>query len=929
MIKTIQFNIILVSLVFLQLFSIQGFSQIPQVSQISPAMIEQFKNMPLNEQRRLAKQYGVDIGVMGMQGMQNFDGYSSLGTQDSISLEANEESIQIFPEKFNKYQTLPTKKNEDETPIFEKKYNEINELKRFGSEVFNKAFANFTKVDNAPVPRDYLMGVGDTLNLLMFGSRNEEYILTIDREGMINIPNIGVFSVSGLNFQEVRALIKDIVNQQIIGAEVSVSMGRLRSMDIFIAGEIRAPGNYSVSGLSTVLQLIYTAGGINEIGSYRNIEVLRNNIVISSLDVYQLLTTGKRDGDIRLQSGDLIFIPSLNKEVIIDGGIRRPGKYELKDGENIDQLIKFSGGFSSRAYKNNILIERFESNSILPKAINLDLSEGKNSNFVLMDGDIIRIEEVFSEPDNLIKLKGAVSKPGNYSWSENIRFSSIINNIEADLLDASDLNFGLIFRREKPNSRDIISIGVNPSLAAINPESEHDIELKPFDHILIFDNDDSDDSNDYLTEVSIDNEIYKVEKEIRRRLGDYNNPFNPFNPINQDQELTNSEENSYGEYSDNQINKIKQDLKRKKNSRKILIEPYIKKIKGQASFNKPLQTVAISGAVRFPGEYPILKDNSILKLIEMAGNLKGEALIENAEIRRVVPNNNLAEIEFIEINLNDTDLNNFDLKLQSRDHVRVNATPDWNPTDTIEVIGEVMYPGTYLIGSNETLSSVIERAGGITIEAFPQGAIFSRESVRNTERQQLTSLANDIRRDQVSRSLTKEAETGVYSIQNIEAGIEGLMNIEVGGRLIVDMLGIISGNPESDVILQGGDSIIVPKKSNAVTVVGEVRRSGSFVYEEDLNHNDYINLSAGLTDRANKKAIYIIKANGSVIRTRSSNRNWLNFGSGYNNGSILPGDTVVVPLKSSYQTPLNLYSQVSSVVFQSLASIAAFFQIAD
>ena len=926
MIKTIQNNIILVSLLFLQLFSIQGFSQVPQISQISPAMIEQFKNMPLDQQRRLAKQYGVDIGVMGMQGMQNFDGYSSLGTQDSISLEANEESNQVFPEEFNIYQASPIKKNEDEIPIFEKKYNEINELKRFGSEIFNKTQAKFTKVDNAPVPRDYLMGVGDTLNLLMFGSRNEEHILTIDREGMINIPNIGVFSVSGLNFQEVRALIKDIVNQQIIGAEVSVSMGRLRSMDIFIAGEIRIPGNYSVSGLSTVLQLIYTAGGINEIGSYRNIEVLRNDNVISSLDVYQLLTAGKRDGDIRLQSGDLIFVPSLNKEVIIDGGIRRPGKYELKDGENIDQLIKFSGGFRSRAYKNNVLVERFDSNSKLPKAINLDLSEGKNSNFPLMDGDIIRIEEVLSEPDNLIKLKGAVSKPGNYSWSENIRFSSIINNIEADLLDTSDLNFGLIIRREKPNSRDIISIGVNPSLAALNPDSEYDIELEPFDHILIFDNDDS---NEYLTEVSIDNEIYKVNKEIRRRLNNYNNPFNTFYPTNQYQESTNSEENSYEVYSDNQINKIKNDLKRKKNSRKFLIEPYIKKLKGQASFNKPLQTVAISGAVRFPGEYPILKDNSILKLIEMAGNLKGEALIENAEIRRVVPNNKLAEIEFIEINLNDTDLNNSDLKLQSRDHVRVNATPDWNPTDTIEVTGEVMYPGRYLIGSNETLSSVIERAGGITIEAFPQGAIFSRESVRNTERQQLTSLANDIRRDQVSRSLTKEAETGVYSIQNIEAGIEGLMNIEVGGRLIVDMLGIISGNPESDVILQGGDSITVPKKSNAVTVVGEVRRSGSFVYEEDLNYNDYIDLSAGLTDRANKKAIYIIKANGSVIRTRSSNRDWLNFGSGYNNGSILPGDTVVVPLKSSYQTPLNLYSQVSSVVFQSLASIAAFFQIAD
>ena len=264
--------------------------------------------------------------------------------------------------------------------------------------------------------------------------------------------------------------------------------------------------------------------------------------------------------------------------------------------------------------------------------------------------------------------------------------------------------------------------------------------------------------------------------------------------------------------------------------------------------------------------------------------------------------------------------------LKSRDHIHIRSVKDWNTADTVTLTGEVFYPGSYLIGPNETLSSVIKRAGGFTDESFIRGAVFTRESIKQKEREQLQILGDNIRREHAARSMTKESEDFSISTSEVEAGISALLSSAVYGRLIIDLPGIIRGNQSADIVLQDGDILSIPKFTSAITVVGEVRRSGSFVIQDNYDIDDYLQLAAGMTARGDKDEIYIIKADGSVKKNQTKSSLLV-----FEDGSeiIQAGDTIVVPIKSSYQTPLNLYSTVSQVVFQSIASIAAFSTIFD
>ena len=359
----------------------------------------------------------------------------------------------------------------------------------------------------------------------------------------------------------------------------------------------------------------------------------------------------------------------------------------------------------------------------------------------------------------------------------------------------------------------------------------------------------------------------------------------------------------------------------RKISRTEMLKPVLKKLRQQANKDEPVQIVSISGAIKSPGEYPLTRNATYINLVELAGGFTDDAFTARAELRRIqVTVDGPAIVNLSEITFKDTMSSN---TLLSRDHIRVNKIKDWNISDMVEIKGEVVYPGKYLISPNEALSSVIERAGGFTNESFINAAIFTRESVKQKEREQLLVLGNNIRRDQASRSMTKESEEYQVTSSEIEEGIQALLSTEVMGRLIIDLPRLLSGDVSADIILQDGDILDIPKFTNAVTVVGEVRRPGSFVRQESYILDDYIELAAGMTARGNKKQIYIIRANGSVDQLLSNTSSGLLKFSDTND-NILAGDTIVIPIKSSYQTPLNLYQTVSQVVFQSIASIAAF-----
>jgi polysaccharide biosynthesis/export protein len=886
-----------------------------QVPNIPPSMLNQMQNMSENEISNMAQQYGVSPGLLMPQ---------SIVPNEDLGDRAD--AISNNPEKIMYERLMRTKSNEEKLndfdkkykPIFERDYLDTADIPVYGRSIFDNQVTTYASVDNAPVPDDYRLGIGDSLNIILYGSENIERELKVDRSGEVNFPKIGNLKIAGMTFGQVREYVQDRVSNELIGVKVNISFGSLRSINVFVAGEGRVPGAYSVSALSTVSQVLFVAGGVSEIGSLRNIEVKNNGFKKATFDLYKLLTDGNTEGDIRLQSGDVIFIPPVIKTVIIEGAVRREGRYELIKNEKLAELIKLAGGLDSRAFLKQIYVERYTNDLGLPTIINLDISSEKD--FIIEDGDIVRIAHVNSNSKNSVVFRGALERPGKYGWYQGIRLSDFIKNVDIDLLENADLDHSLIVRRKNQNTNDIYTISFNLSNAIINPGSDFDPLLNPSDEVFIF----------AMAEgVSFLDNLLPKSKDIMQMSDGGLNEINEI-VINEDQEemILGPDGKIQILMTDEKYNKLLAEKKfqmdreiEQRGNRAELLEPILRKLYRQADTNEAVQVVSISGAVKMPGEYPLVNNSSFSNLIDLAGGYTDDALMERAELRRLQINpDGSIETVLSQINLTKDNLN---IRLSSRDHLRINKIKDWDINDSIEIKGEVFYPGRYLISPNETLSSVIKRAGGFTDESFINAAIFTRESIKDKEREQLLVLGNNIRRDQASRSMTKESEDFSVSSKEIEDSIEALLSTEVIGRLIIDLPRVINGDPLADLILQDGDILEIPKYTNAVTVVGEVRRSGSFVRQESFKIDDYIELAAGLTQRGDKKQTYIIRADGSVEKIDGlKERDFFNFSD--SNSGVMAGDTIVVPIKSSYQTPLNLYSTVSQVVFQSIASIAAF-----
>ena len=894
-----------------------SFGQTLNMPGISPAMISQFSGMSPDARRAMAAQYGINIDDLGLG-----------DTIDNNQIGAPASEIDSEAKRILFERVIENQANEDEAkelirkniPLFERDFQSISELPIYGQFLFDGNYSTFAPIDNAPVPNNYILGAGDSLRVLLYGTLDSEMDLVVMRDGTINFPELGSLSVAGMTFIEASQYISNRVLKQMIGVEISISVGRLKSINVFMAGEAMIPGTYSVSGLSTVSQLLFVAGGISDIGSLRNIEIRRSNKLIAKFDLYELLTQGNASGDVRLQSGDVIFVPTIKKSVFVDGAVKRPGRYELIDNEPISKLIEITGGLENRAYLKKISIERYDYKADIPSIINLDLTDNDNLNYKIMDGDIIRIAEISDRLSNSVTLIGAVKRPGKYGWFDGLRFSDLLNSIDIDFANNFDITKGMIVRRKTKINHDIEVHDFNIKNALEFPKTNMDPLIELHDEIFIFSLGFNDDSlnNIQIYDPSMDPEHPNYGKNASEDDPE-EQPITAQTMTSNIDDIT-ANQLSYKEYQVvmHESTKEAEFALINQGKRRMLLKSILEKLNQQATSSEASKIVSISGAVKIPGEYPLTADASYMDLVELAGGFKDNAYIEAAEIRQTL----LDTHGSMAINTSDIDLSAFsDTKLAGRDHLHIRSVKDWDARDTVILNGEVVYPGIYLISPNETLSSVIKRAGGFTGESFIEGAVFTRESIKQKEREQLQILGDAIRRDQAARAMTKESEDFSVSSNEVEASIEALLSTEVYGRLIIDVPRLIGGDKSADLVLQDGDVLNIPKYTNAVTVVGEVRRAGSFVRKESYDLEDYLQLAAGMTDRGDDKEIYIIRADGSVQKNGRV-RSLFTFDSGQKN--ILAGDTIVIPIKSSYQTPLNLYSTVSQVVFQSIASIAAF-----
>jgi polysaccharide biosynthesis/export protein len=729
-------------------------------------------------------------------------------------------------------------------------------LKPFGYDLFQGVPSTFAPVSDIQVPMDYLVGPGDTLNVQLYGNEPASYELTVGRDGRVNFPKLGPIMVSGLSFDQARATIAERVQQQLIGSRVSVTMGDLRAIRVFVLGEAEKPGSYTVSGLSTMTNALFVSGGVKKIGSLRKIELKRNGRLVTVLDLYDLLLHGDTSHDQQLMPGDVIFIPPIGNTVSVYGAVRRPAIYELKSENTVDQVVDIAGGLMPDADGKLVQLERIRPSS-LREMVNIDLTSNAGRIATIDNGDKLRIPSIRPTLENSVVLSGYVFRPGSFEYHAGLRLSDILPSFD-ELQPAADRRY-IMIRREVPPEEKVEVISANLERALGARGSAADPELRPRDKIIVFD-------------LSA--------------------------------------------------------------SRERIVEPVIRDLELQASPDHPAQIVSIDGKVKAPGHYPLEPAMRVSDLIRAGGSLDDSAYSGDAELTRYeVVNGNARQTSLIPIDLaavrrGDAAAN---VQLKPYDVLVIKITPLWEQPGTIELAGEVRFPGTYPIHRGETLSSVLHRAGGFTDLAFDEGAVFIREELKKREKEQLDLLANRMQSDLAALSL--EAVAGSSASNSANGAASATQGLAVGqallsqlrdtkpvGRLVIDVDRVMKGRVggSEDVLLRDGDRLLVPKKTQEITILGEVQSPTSHVFEAGLTRDEYIARSGGVTQKADRKRIYVVRANGDVVTGERTG--WFRRSQSV---EIRPGDTIVVPLDAERIRALPLWQAVTTIIYNLAVALLA------
>ncbi|MBD3314312.1 MAG: hypothetical protein GF344_00870 [Chitinivibrionales bacterium] len=691
----------------------------------------------------------------------------------------------------------------------------LDSLEIFGHSVFSdgKNRASIPN-DQLSVPADYPVAPGDEILVTLWGRINEEHRITVDRDGRASISRIGPIPVAGVPFDVMQRNIVERI-ENIEGVKASVTMGRLHSIRIFIVGEVRRPGQYTLSALSNATNALFSAGGVTKRASLRNIKLVRNGKTVAILDFYDFLMAGDNFGHIRLKSGDVLVVPVVKKMAAVAGNVRRSGLYEFKDETSLSELISLAGGLTASSWLNRIQVERFEDNEY-QTVLDLRMSDSASlPSFPIHDADIVKVFPVLVRDRNAVFLEGNVMRPGKYELKEDMRISTLIPDYQA-LRSETYFEYAIIKRQVPPSYAERL-LSFNLVNAIEDPGSPDDLLLEARDRIIIY---------------------------HRDRF-------------------------------------------------------------------EPNRMVSLEGAVNAPGQYSLLENMRIKDLILEGGGLTDRASIDRGEVyRRVFEGDTVStrKIRFcIDCAMEDDPSHN--LELRKFDKIYIRSKPGWEEERIIELRGEFVYPGTYVILAGETLADVIDRAGGFTGRAHLEAAIFTRQSVKKMEeernRRYIRKLENDIMKITAEIASKDNPEDARIVLNQQLALLERLKNLESVGRIVVDLT---HRNSFEDFTLESGDVLTVPPKLYTISVLGEVFNPSTFqLNPRERKTEYYLENAGGLKDGANRRDIYIIRANGSVIPKRG--KRILHY-------KMSAGDVVVVPPKIRHVSGYRIFMDTIDAIYK-------------
>jgi len=776
-------------------------------------------------------------------------------------------------------------------------------LKPFGYDLFSGP--TLTPPADLPVSSDYIIGPGDEITVLLWGRVNGEHTLTVTREGTILFPNIGPLSVAGMTFDEMKRFLSR-QSANIIGTDISITAGRLRSIQVFVLGEVKKPGAYSLSAMSTITNALLASGGPTEIGSLRKTELKRGGKTVARMDFYDLLLSGDRSRDSRLSNGDVVFVPTVGPLAAIAGNVRRPSVYELGEKADLETLIELSGGIIPTAYTQKVQVERVEGN-VRRVVVDVNASEGRQFDFKLQDADLVKVLSIVENDTNAVYAEGSLKRPGKYELKPSMTLKDVIKDL-SDLLDETYLDYGVVKRPVSPGGETAL---LPFSLRELFKGSgEADIALKPRDTIVVY-------SRWEFMErprVTIAGEVRRpgtfdlednlTVKDLVKKAGDLTG-----NALLKDAELYRTDKDT------KDVRLLKFNLSKalagepSDNLKLVVSDRVVVHSVWETQF-KPYAT--INGEVTNPGKYQYAVNMEISDLIFAGGGLLGSAYLDEAELTsHVVVKGEVSAISVRKVSLKDILFNGPDnASLSPFDSLFVKKIPDWGADRSVTVSGEVRFPGKYPINKGEPLSSVIERAGGFTEKAYLKGAVFTRESVRAVQQERLDEYTRRLEAELLSSSASKaekslSAETSMQNdlaTEKKRAFVNLIRDAKPRGRVVVKLASLdrLKGSPH-DLALESLDTLYVPERSAVVNVSGSVVNPASFVYESGSGITEYVGKAGGASRTADIDRLYVIKADGSSVTPyfgsfdfewNSASHTWDAFSF---TSRLDPGDTIVVP----------------------------------
>lgn len=781
---------------------------------------------------------------------------------DQYSRQPNQQNkLQRIPEHLTEFQKFVASSTGQVLPIY-------------GANLFRNVPSTFAPLDMAPVPSDFVIGPDDELRIRVWGQLSFQANVRVDRSGEIYLPQVGPVHVASIPFSELDKHLRDAIGRVYHNFDLTVDLGQIRSIQIYLSGEARTPGLYTVSSLSSLVDALFAAGGPSTSGSLRRIELRRNGAKVADFDLYALLVRGDKSKDVKLLPGDVIYIPPVGGQVAITGSVRVPAIYELLPGEALSELVTDAGGVSAVASQARISIERIEEhNNRHAMEVAFDQPGLATS---LADGDLVRVFSIIPEYKKTVILRGNVANPGRFAWHAGMHVSELIPDKD------SLITRNYWWKRAQ--------------LGLPAPEFEPTPEFR------------------YLRQP-INNEAVTLKP-----------------PVEPEDEDENPEDWNYSERMRQRRNRMPQDqsLQTTPQDQTTGIQSttpaYTPERRGS---NSPLAAQQEPSSQRDRDLQTPPRTKVKLVAPDIDWNYAVVERVDPETLKTTLIPFDLGKLVLQHDSSHDLELRSGDVvTIMSEADIRV---PTEQQTKLVTLEGEFVHSGTYSVRPGETLRDLVERAGGITSKAYLYGSEFTRVSVRKAQQARIDEYARTLEAT-IQRSNLALVSAAANSPENAVTGtaaqtterdlLEGLREIRATGRIVLefkpgshDMASV----PALD--MENGDHFVIPPIPAVINVVGAVYNQNSFLYKPSQRVEGYLLQAGGPNRDADKRHAFIIRANGNVESRDRSGGLWSS--DRFSRLHLNPGDTIVVPDKTYRPSALRGFLEWSQLFSQVALGAAA------